>query len=124
MFCCHYNKKDDDVVQLNVLENVHQEPNVRREEDIAVISIASIENGDEIDSISNVDISKKRNDENSSTKMHIDNITDSPKTKNSNPDKLNMDKDRMSTKSYPEVFELQRLSSHSKSDVWITDLDI
>ena len=48
MFCCHYNEKDDDVVQRNVLENVHHEQNVRREEDIATISLASIENGDDV----------------------------------------------------------------------------
>ena len=74
MFCCRYNKKEDGVVQRNVLENVNQEQNLRREEDIEIISLASIENGDEIGSIINVNISKKRNitAESSSTKMHMD----------------------------------------------------
>ena len=82
MFCCHYNRKDEDVVQRNVLENVHQEQNLRREEDIVVISIASGDNGDEIDSIINVDIEKKRAimDENRSATMHVNSMTDGPKT--------------------------------------------
>ena len=73
MFCCHYNEKDDDVVQRNVLENVHHEQNVRREEDIAIISLDSIENGDEIGSINNVNIPKTSAvaAENSSTKMQM-----------------------------------------------------
>ena len=74
MFCCQYNKEEDDVVQRNVLENVHQEQNLRREEDLAIISLASIENGDEIGPIINVNISKKRTiaAKKSSTKMHMD----------------------------------------------------
>ena len=83
MFCCHYKKKDDDVVQRNVMENVHQEQNLRREEDIAIISLDSIENGDEIGSIINVNISKKRTitTKNRSTNMNMDGMTDRPKPK-------------------------------------------
>ena len=73
MFSCHYNKKDDDVVQRNVLQNVHHQQNERREEDIAIVSLSSIENGDEIGSINNVHISKTRaiTAVNSSAKMHM-----------------------------------------------------
>ena len=124
MFCCHYNKKDDDVVERNVLENVHQEQNVRREEDIEIISLASIENGDEIGSIINVNISKKRTitAKNSSTKMHMDSMTDRPKTKNGNPDEVNIEKDRISTKSHPELHEVQGPSSSRTNDLYENNL--
>ena len=109
MFCCQYNKKDDNVVQRNVLENVHQEQNLRREEDLAIISLASIENGDEIGSIINVNISKKRKitARNTSTHMHMDGIKDGPQTENGKPDEVNIENDRISAKSHPELLEAQ-----------------
>ena len=121
--CCHYNKKEDEVVQRNVLRNVHHEQNFRREADIAVISIASIDNRDEIYSIQNVDISKKMasTDENSSATMHVNSMTDSPKNRNWSPDDVNVEEDRIQTKSYPEVVELQRISTSSTNDVHVTD---
>ena len=104
MFCCHYNKKDDNEVPRNVLENLHQEQNLRREEDIEIISLASTENGDEIGSIINVNISKKRTitAKNRSTNMPMDGMTDSQKTKNENRDEVNIEKDKISTESHPE----------------------
>ena len=119
MFFCHYNKKDDDVVQRNVLENVHQEQDLRREEDIAVISLSSTENGNEINSIINVNIPKKRaiTDENISTKMQMNSMTDSPKIENGNTDEVNIEKDKNLTKSHPKLFKIQRPSSSSTNDV-------
>ena len=119
MFFCHYNKKDDDVVQRNVLENVHQEQDLRREEDIAVISLSSTENGNEINSIINVNIPKKRaiTDENISTKMQMNSMTDSPKIENGNTDEVNIEMDKNLTKSHPKLFKIQRPSSSSTNDV-------
>ena len=115
MFCCHYSKKDDDVVQRNVLENVNQEQDLRREEDIAIISLASTENGNEIDSVINVNIPKKRaiTDENSSTKMPMDGMRESPKAENGSTDEVNIENDRNLTKSHPKLFKIQRPSPSS-----------
>ena len=124
MFCCQYNKEEDDVVQRNVLENVHQEQNLRREEDLAIISLASIENGDEIGPIINVNISKKRTiaAKKSSTKMHMDSMTDSLKTENGNPDEVNVAKDRISNKSHPELLEVEGPSSSHTNDLYVSNL--
>ena len=53
--------------------------------------------------------------------MHVNSMSDSPKNRNWSPDDVNVEEDRIQTISYPEVVELQRISTSSTNDVHVTD---